>query len=66
MKCLNDYTDIDKKVTMYIDGKHGKIGIIFPDKEPTLEELNEFYKTIVEIALTVAKHNRIEGIKRSF
>lgn len=56
---MNGYSDIDKKVSFYIQGKHGKIGIVIPENEPTEEEWREFIISLVELAVSAAKHKQI-------
>jgi|UPI0005D12B92 hypothetical protein len=47
--------DIESKVTRFIQGKHGLIGIIVPSRKPTEEEWTELHRTIAEIAVKQAK-----------
>lgn len=59
-----DYSYISSKVSRYIDGKHGRIGIIVPEREPTLEEWVDLHKTLAEIAVKSAiKRVKKEGIR---
>jgi hypothetical protein len=41
--------NIDKRVLLYIEGRHGRIGIIVPDRKPTEQEWKNFNETITEI-----------------
>jgi hypothetical protein len=43
--------DVEKKVTKFIQGKHGMIGIIAPEKPPTEKEWNELHRAIAEIVI---------------
>jgi hypothetical protein len=43
------FKDIDKRVDLYIEGGHGRIGIIVPYEKPTAEEWRIFNETISEI-----------------
>ncbi|OPA80245.1 hypothetical protein BVG16_05755 [Paenibacillus selenitireducens] len=56
---VNEYADIDKRVSLFIEGKHGKIGIIIPDHAPTYEEWKEFRESLVEIALNIVRNKQI-------
>ncbi|MCY9765031.1 hypothetical protein M5X06_27200 [Paenibacillus alvei] len=50
-----DHLDIKDQVTMYIDGKHGRIGIIVPQRKPTIEEVTQYHRTIAEIIINNTK-----------
>lgn len=43
--------DVKNQVAHFIQGKHGLIGIILPDKETTQQEWEDFHKSMVEIAV---------------
>lgn len=52
---MEDLEEVKKKVVKYIQGKHGLIGIIMPEKETTEEEWKAFYKSMAEIAIAKAR-----------
>ena len=47
--------DIKERVTKYIEGKHGLIGIVIPPCEEPTSALDDLYRTIAEIAIKQAK-----------
>lgn len=48
---IDEHQDIKERVTMYIDGKHGRIGIIAPKNRPTEAEIIQYHRTIAEIII---------------
>lgn len=46
---------IEERVSLWIDGKHGRIGIISPENKATPEEWVWLHRKIAEIALQSAK-----------
>lgn len=50
-----DHHDIKDQVTMYIEGKHGRIGIIVPQRKPTIDEVTQYHRTIAEIIINNCK-----------
>lgn len=52
--------EIRSKVSYYIEGKHGRIGIIPPDRKSTEEEKREFYHLMVTLAI-----NRLQKEKEA-
>lgn len=57
MECIDqveqtdEHEDIKERVTMYINGKHGRIGIIAPKNRPTETEISQYHRTIAEIII---------------
>ncbi|WP_010501330.1 hypothetical protein [Paenibacillus elgii] len=47
----NEYSKIHEKVAKYIQGIHGRIGIIVPSNKPTYEEWVDLHNTLAEIAI---------------
>lgn len=45
----NKYQNIEERVTCYVEGKHGRIGIIVPDEKLTIEEWKKFNEEIADI-----------------
>lgn len=45
------HTDIENRVAMTIQGKHGLIKIILPDKETTQKDWEDFHEFMVDIAV---------------
>lgn len=52
---MEDIEAVKSKVSKYIQGKHGLIGIILPEKRTTDEDWKEFHKVMAEIAIGKAK-----------
>ncbi|MEY9091406.1 hypothetical protein [Paenibacillus sp. RC84] len=44
-----DHTDIEKRVTVFIQGKHGRIGLVVPENKPTEKEWHDLHQSIAEI-----------------
>lgn len=59
-KLADDFSNIDSKVIRYIDGKHGRIGIIVPDRTATKEEWVDLHRTLAEIAVKNAMRRPIK------
>lgn len=47
--------NIEEQVAVWLDGKHGKIGLILPDRKPTIDEWNELHQEIAEIMVRAIK-----------
>ncbi|WPS88548.1 hypothetical protein SMD22_06225 [Brevibacillus halotolerans] len=47
--------NLDEQVTLWIDGKHGRIGVIAPKKRPTREEWVQLHREIASILVESAK-----------
>ncbi|MCG7320223.1 hypothetical protein [Brevibacillus laterosporus] len=50
--------DIRERVTLWIDGKHGRIGIIAPKEKPTRKEWVELHREIANIIVQSAKRKK--------
>lgn len=50
--------DIQERVTIYIPGRHGRIGIIVPDHKPTIEEVTQFHRKIAEVIVNNSKSHQ--------
>lgn len=44
-----------EKLVGFIQGKHGIITIVTPDREPHPGDLKDLYKVVVEISINIAK-----------
>jgi hypothetical protein len=59
-----DYSNISSKVIRYINGKHGRIGIIVQERKPTIEEWVDLHSTLAEIAVkSTMKRTKKEGTR---
>lgn len=45
--------DMEEYDVVEIQGKHGVILLHIPKREPTQEEIDELYKTIVEVSINI-------------
>lgn len=52
--------DIKSEVSIWIQGKHGMIGIILPENRTTPEEREEFYKAMAIIAIRSTRRKNEE------
>ena len=52
---MDRVTEIKNKVAFWINGKHSRIGVILPDKDPNPNDLSEIYRTLAKIAVSQAK-----------
>lgn len=50
--------DLDEQVTLWVDGKHGRIGIIAPKEKPTREEWVKLHREIASILVESAKRKK--------
>ncbi|ASS64721.1 hypothetical protein [Paenibacillus sp. RUD330] len=44
----------EKRVSLFIQGKHGKIGIIRPDKKSTDQDKKSFLESLAQVAIRSA------------
>jgi hypothetical protein len=57
MQAAAEYRGIEERVTCFIQGKHGRIGIIVPDTPPTEQEWIDLHRAIAEILVRNALNN---------
>jgi hypothetical protein len=48
-KTVDKYANIQDRVSFYIQGKHGKIGVIEPERKTTYEEWKRLNERMAEI-----------------
>ncbi|MBO2943638.1 hypothetical protein JJQ72_06550 [Paenibacillus sp. F411] len=53
--------DIKERVTKYIQGKNGLIGIVIPPCDEPTSALDDLYKTIADIAIKQAKRKAAQN-----
>lgn len=39
-----------------LQGKHGKINLMIPDRDPTQEEIDQLHKTAAKVIVNTIKH----------
>lgn len=47
-----------------IPGKHGKIKLHVPKREPTQEEIDELHRAIAEVAINIGRNVKNEPAKK--
>lgn len=57
----SQYKDIEKKVAFTLEGKHGMINVILPEKESTYEDWIELHQSIAAIIYRAEMNKKRAG-----